>query len=195
VALPVVTRSTRRQTFASANAPAKKERKAKSIGETSPQSSTSSAVDENIMDLFAPPQPVRTRSRQSSVQTVNPLATESSSPTAEVVAGGRSSQRNKKAQDPPSSSPPSSNLKGKSRSSPKTPLDPKAGADAADRKAMSTTNKKYGSSATLVHVPHPSQGSNFDPFATYHKSPTWEMDAMQKSIESAPARMPVSTMH
>lgn len=177
VALPVVTRSTRRQTFASAKAPSsKKERKAKSIiGETSPQSTASSSSDDNMMDLFAPPQPVLTRSRQSS---------------AKVTKGNK-----KAAQDPPSSSPSTSSSKRrKSKASPKTPRDPKTGADAAERKAMSTTNKKQlASSGTLVHIPHPSQGDNFDPFATFHKSPTWAMDAMQTSIESAPARMPVST--
>ena len=178
VALPVVTRSTRRQTFASAKAPSsKKERKAKSIiGETSPQSTTSSSSDDNMMDLFAPPQPVLTRSRQSS--------------------SAKSTKGNKKAaQDPPSSSPSTTSSKRrKSKASPKTPRDPKTGADAAERKAMSTTNKKQlASSGTLVHIPHPSQGDNFDPFATFHKSPTWAMDAMQTSIESAPARMPVST--
>jgi hypothetical protein len=195
VAVPVVTRSTRRETFASAKAPSK-ERKVKSasIGDTSPQSSTSSpSVDEKIMDLFAPPQSIRTRSRQSSAQTINPPPpAERSSSTAEVALGR--SERNKKAQDSSSSlTPPSS--KGTSRSSPKTPEDPKTGVDAAERKAMSTTNKRQYASATLVHIPHPSQhGSNFDPFETFHKSPPCEIDAMQKSTESAPARMPVSTM-
>ena len=94
VALPVVTRSTRRQTFASAKAPSsKKERKAKSIiGETSPQSTTSSSSDDNMMDLFAPPQPVLTRSRQSS--------------SAQATKGNK-----KAAQDPPSSSPSTSSSK------------------------------------------------------------------------------------
>jgi len=191
VALPVVTRSTRRETFASAKA-LKKERTVKSelIGETSPQSSTSSAgVDENVMDLFAPPQSARTRSRQSSSLTINPPVAEPFSSTVEVTGG--MSQGNKKAQDSSSSKP-----EGKCRSSPKTPQDPKTGVDAAERKAMSTTNKKQYASATLVHIPHPSHhGGDFDPFETYHKSPPWEIDAMQKSTESAPARMPISRQH
>lgn len=186
VALPVVTRSTRRQTFASAKAPAKKEKKVLPLGEASPQSSTSSSNENNIMDLFAPPQSDRTRSRQSSA------ATKPSSSKAEVVPGGRSQQRNSKAAQDPSFSPPSSSKGGKPRLSPKTPLEPKRGADAAERKVMSTTNRKQHGSATLVHIPQ-SHGNDFDPFATYHKSPTWEIDAMQKSTESAPARMPVST--
>ena len=187
VALPVVTRSTRRQTFASANAPAKKERKVLPLGEASPQSSSSSSSENNMMDLFAPPQSDRARSRQLSAHATNPTSSK-----AEVAPGGR--PQNRKAQDPPASSPLPSSRGGKSRLAPKTPFDPKIGADATERKVMSTTNRKPHGSATLVHTPHPSQGNDFDPFATYHKSPTWEIDAMQKSTESAPARMPVSTM-
>lgn len=185
VALPVVTKSTRRQTFASAKAPTKKEKKVLPLGEGSPQSSTSSSNEKNIMDLFAPPQSDRTRSRQSSALAPNPHATKPSSSKTEVVPGGRS---HRKAQDPPSSPPPPS-MGGKPRSSPKTPLEPKS---AAERKVMSTTNRKQHGSATLVHIPQSS--NDFDPFATFHKSPTWEIDAMQKSTESAPARMPVSSL-
>ncbi len=186
VALPVVTRSTRRQTFASAKAPAKKEKKVLPLGEASPQSSTSSSNEDNIMNLFAPPQSDRTRSRQSSA------ATKPSSSKAEVVPGGRSQHRNRKAAQNPPFSPPPPSKGGKPRLSPKTPLEPKRGADAAERKVMSTTNRKQHGSATLVHIPQ-SHGNDFDPFGTFHKSPIWEIDAMQKSTESAPARMPVST--
>lgn len=190
VALPVVTRSTRRQTFASAQAPAKKEKKVLPLGESSPQSSTSSSNENNILDLFAPPQSDRARSRQSSAHAPISRATKPSSSKAEVVPGGRSQHKNRKAQDP-SLSPPPPSTGGKPRLSPKTPLEPKTAADAAERKVMSTTNRKQHGSATLVHIPQ-SHGNDFDPFASFHKSPTWEIDAMQKSTESAPARMPVS---
>ena len=214
VSLPVVTRATRRETFATTKAPKKKERKVKrSTGENSPQSSTSSSgVDETIMDLFAPPQSTRTRSRPSSssvtqqAKTVRPpeitiTASSSSSLSKAEAAGGKSQQ--KQAQTTTSSSTPSKfaatpSTKRKPRNSPKTPADTKkTGRGSAERKALSTTNKKqYAAAGTLVHLPRPSPyryGSHFDPFISFHKSPPWEIDVMQKSTESAPAKMPVST--
>lgn len=214
VSLPVVTRATRRETFATTKAPKKKERKVKrSTGENSPQSSTSSSgVDETIMDLFAPPQSTRTRSRPSSssatqqAKTVRPpeitITTSSSSSLSKAEAAGGKSQQ-KQAQTSTSSSTPSKfaatpSTKRKPRNSPKTPADTKkTGRGSAERKALSTTNKKqYAAAGTLVHLPRPSPyryGSHFDPFISFHKSPPWEIDVMQKSTESAPAKMPVST--
>lgn len=187
VALPIVTKSTRRETFASAKAPMKKERKEPSTTHTSPLSSTSSSGDdENIMDLFAPPQSSRSRSRPSSTPTTDPPAYNDI-----VKARAQAKSRMKQAQTLSSPLPPSS--KGKSRSSPKTPHNKKTGGVVTERNAMSTTNKKQCVGGTLVHIPRQSPGdSNFDPFSTFHKSPPWEIDVMQKATESAPARMPVS---
>ncbi len=208
VSLPVVTRATRRETFATAKAPKKKERKVKrSTGDNSPQSSTSSSgVDETIMDLFAPPQSTRTRSRPSSSSATTQAktvitASSSSSLSKAEAAGGKSQQ--KQAQTTSSSTPSkfaaTPSTKRKPRNSPKTPADTKkTGRGSAERKALSTTNKKqYAAAGTLVHLPRPSPyryGSHFDPFISFHKSPPWEIDVMQKSTESAPAKMPVSTL-
>lgn len=212
VSLPVVTRATRRETFATTKAPKKKERKVKrSTGENSPQSSTSSSgVDETIMDLFAPPQSTRTRSRPSSssattqAKTVRPpeitiTASSSSSLSKAEAAGGKSQQKQASSSTTPSKfAAATPSTKRKPRNSPKTPADTKkTGRGSAERKALSTTNKKqYAAAGTLVHLPRPSPyryGSHFDPFISFHKSPPWEIDVMQKSTESAPAKMPVST--
>ena len=188
VAIPVVTRSTRRETFASAKAPMKKERKKKPIGESSPQSSTSSnGVDDNIMDLFAPPQSARSRSRQSSVLASNPPAKKLSPSTSEVA-----STRPKRMKAAQVSTSPPRNSKAKSLGTLQTPL--KTSSEAIERKAMSTTTKKQYS-RPMSHLHHPGHSDDFDPFATFHKSPAWEIDASQKTTESAPARMPVSVLN